>query len=81
MSKATATRIARTFEVFDSYAKIDKKGNKVFVPAEVMKKGEITPAQNREARPCRFCHKPMMVAAGQVAYYHSECRKRKRSLR
>lgn len=81
MAKATATRIARTFQVFDSYEKKNKKGESVIVPSEVMKRGELIPAQDREARPCRYCHKPMMVAAGQIAFYHKECRSIKRSFR
>lgn len=41
----------------------------------------VLPAQPRAERPCRYCHKPMVVSAGQIAYYHAECRKKKRSLR
>lgn len=82
MSKATATRIARTFEVFESYTRKSRSGkSEVIIPAEVLKRETPKEAQPREARECFYCHRPMMVSAGQVAYFHKACRKKQRSRR
>lgn len=29
----------------------------------------------RDEMPCKVCRKPMLVAPGQIAYYHKACRK------
>lgn len=39
------------------------------------------PAQPREARSCAYCGKDMMVSAGQVVYFHAECRTKVRKMR
>lgn len=81
MAKSTATRAARKF-LQVPYIKTNKLGQNEFAIKEAkLPSFEQKPAQPREARPCRYCHKPMMVSAGQVVYFHSECRRKKRDQR
>lgn len=36
--------------------------------------GNAIPATRAE-KPCGICTRPMLVAPGQIAYYHKACRK------
>lgn len=82
MAKATATRLARTYVKLSAHDEKDPKTGVITrIPEQIFKRNTKLEPQPREERPCRYCHKPMMVSAGQIVYFHSECRKKKRSLR
>lgn len=60
MSKTTLTKLIRTFDAIgNSLVRRDKK--------------------LEQSRPfiknCSICGEPMILAQGQIAYFHSECRK------
>lgn len=82
MSKVTATRLARTFVKLSAHDEKDEiTGVITRVPEQIFKRNTKLDPQPRAERPCRFCHKPMMVSAGQIAYFHKECRHKKRNQR
>lgn len=67
MAKATLTKLVRKFDVKDDMG----------IP---VRRVEALPAQPREEMLCGKCQKPMMVSAGQLAYFHRECRKTARRI-
>ncbi len=64
MAKATLTKLIRKFDADDNV---------------VTRRAEMMPAQEREEKICGMCRKPMLVSAGQLAYFHKECRKQART--
>lgn len=64
MAKATLTRLVRKFNAEDDV---------------VTRRSEPLPAQQREEKICGMCRKPMLVSAGQLAYFHKACRKKART--
>ena len=71
MSKYTQTKIDRTFETAPIF---DKEGQPI--GRETHRIASLAP-EPRQERPCEGCGKPMVVAQGQIARYHKECRKLK----
>jgi hypothetical protein len=66
MARATLTKMVRKFEAKE-------------MEGITGRRKEVLPAQEREKKICGMCQKPMLVSAGQLAYFHKECRKKART--
>lgn len=64
MSQATATKFWRLLEPVGKY---------------LFKREKPIEPKSRHTEYCKYCHTPMSVADGQIAYFHSKCRGRARA--
>ncbi len=64
MSKITATRFWRKNEPLGRH---------------ILKRSEPIASKDRHPELCQYCKQVVEVADGQIAYFHKECRKKKRS--
>lgn len=60
MSKITLTKLIRTFDA---------------VAGGLLKREHKLQPQRPFIKNCSICGEPMVLAGGQIAYFHSECRK------